>query len=55
MPVSQSILLDEALRKVGVDAKLIIIPGAGHGFGGSEQIQAVREFFDRVLRKPTAG
>jgi len=55
VPVSQSILLDEALRKAGVDAKLIIIPGAGHGFGGAEQIQAVREFFDRVLRKPTAG
>jgi acetyl esterase/lipase len=52
VPLSQSELLDAALKKAGVESKLIVIPGAGHGNGimiDSTQ-KEMRSFFDRHLK-----
>ncbi|RYX84050.1 alpha/beta hydrolase [bacterium] len=54
VPVSQSEIMDEALRKVGIESKLIVFPNAGHGYGEPELlVQTVNnslEFFDRHLK-----
>jgi acetyl esterase/lipase len=49
----QSQLLTEALKKAGVEVRLITLEGAGHGgeaFGKPEQRQAVEDFFDKHLK-----
>jgi dipeptidyl aminopeptidase/acylaminoacyl peptidase len=51
----QSELLLEALMKAGVESKLQIEPGAGHGFGGGptskeELAQQAAKFFDKHLK-----
>lgn len=52
VPVSQSQVFYDALKKVGVDATLKILKGAGHGFGPKfDADKPVVEFFDRHLRK----
>jgi len=54
VPMNQSELLVEALKKAGVEVTFQVIPGAGHGFGGPEIQKTVREFFARHL-KPGAA
>ncbi len=55
VPINQSQLLFEALRKSGVSAHLHTIHGAGHGqgFGGPEIEPMVSAFFERVLNSKT--
>lgn len=48
VPLEQSIVFDEALRKAGVDTTLIVIDGAGHGFP-REHLAAVKPWFDAHL------
>jgi acetyl esterase/lipase len=50
VPLGQSELLHEALRKAGVPSTLDVVPGAGHGFGGPEIQKKVDEFLDRHLK-----
>jgi len=53
VPLSQSQLLVDALKKAGVEARLITLKGAGHGgeaFGKPEVRQAVDDFFDKHLK-----
>lgn len=52
VPLSQSQVLHEALKKVGVDSTLKILQGAAHGFGPRfEAEKTVADFFDKHLRK----
>ena len=63
VPINQSQLLFEALRKAGVDVHFHTIRGAGHGqgFGGPEIEPMVAAFFERTLQsrgpvaRPTVG
>lgn len=54
VPHDQSVLLDKALRKAGVDVTFHTVVGGGHGRGGEfgtpELFERVRGFFDRHLR-----
>jgi len=50
VPFNQSELLYAALKKAGVDATLVPMKGAGHGFGGPEAIAPVEEFLKRCLK-----
>ncbi len=53
VPVSQSQLLANALKKAGVDVTLKIVPGAGHGgpaFQTAEMRQLIQQFFDKHLK-----
>lgn len=50
VPLGQSELLHAALQKAGVESKLHVVPGAGHGFGGRELDAMVDEFLDRHLK-----
>ena len=57
VPVSQSMLLQDALQKVDVPVETLIIAGADHGFAGSvargagaEAAEAALAFFGRVSR-----
>jgi acetyl esterase/lipase len=53
VPLRQSQLLAEALKKAGVEVRLITLEGAGHGgeaFGKPEQRQAIEDFFDKHLK-----
>lgn len=54
VPLVQSTILRDALKKAGVEVGLLVIEGAGHGFKGPQLEQAekaVAEFFDKHLRK----
>lgn len=52
VPVSQSQVFHEALKKAGVDSTLKVMEGAGHGFGPRyEAEKTVADFFDKHLRK----
>jgi len=55
VPLQQSRLFYDALQKAGVDARLEIIKGAGHGFGGLEIFKTVSDFFNKNLKKSPAG
>jgi acetyl esterase/lipase len=53
VPFTQSELLEEALRKAGVDVTLRPVKGAGHGgpqFSSEENRKLVEEFFDKHLK-----
>lgn len=50
VPLGQSELLHAALRTAGVESKLHVVPGAGHGFGGRDLEAMVDEFLDRHLK-----
>jgi acetyl esterase/lipase len=52
VPLKQSELLDAALRKAGVECKFVVVPGAGHVFGGPDIFKQVAGFFDQRLRRP---
>jgi len=51
VPFQQSELLYDKLKKAGVDVTFKPVPGAGHGFGGSEIQKQVFDFFDKHLKK----
>jgi acetyl esterase/lipase len=53
VPLSQSQVLVEALKKAGVEVDLRVLEGAGHGgaqFTSPESMKMIREFFDKHLR-----
>jgi acetyl esterase/lipase len=50
VPYAQSELLRDALQKAGADVTLQIIPGAGHGFRGTEPADTVVAFFEKHLK-----
>jgi dipeptidyl aminopeptidase/acylaminoacyl peptidase len=58
VPVEQSQRIAEALRKAGVEVRLVVIEGMGHGFNGNPTVRqkaldALNEalaFFDRHLK-----
>ena len=57
VPLHQSELLYDALKKAGVDATLYVVKGAGHGLRNSEEsseklFEMVAEFFDKHLKTP---
>ncbi len=51
VPAHQAQLLDEALRKAGVEVKLHLVKGAGHAVGGREVNELIVAFFDKQLKK----
>lgn len=50
VPVDQSIQFDKALDAAGVNSTLLVVKGAGHGFGGEAISRAVESFLARNLR-----
>ncbi|MEE8451685.1 MAG: alpha/beta hydrolase fold domain-containing protein [Thermoguttaceae bacterium] len=50
VPYNQSVRLDEALHKAGVDPLFITVEGGGHGFRAPEMTQRVHQFLDKHLR-----
>jgi acetyl esterase/lipase len=54
VPPSQSDLLNEALKKAGVETSYEVVKGAGHGgekFNTPESLKLVEDFFDKHLKK----
>lgn len=51
VPINQSELLYDALKKAGVEVEFVRIEGAGHGFGDKKYLLQVKEFFDKHLKK----
>lgn len=51
VPINQSELFHDALKKAGVHVIYEVVEGAGHGFRGQEHVQRVRRFFDEHLKK----
>lgn len=54
VPMVQSEMLDKALREAGVDCKLVIMKGCGHGFPSPDAYKIVADFFDEKLGRPSA-
>lgn len=53
VPLNQSELLYEALKKAGADVTFRVVPGGGHGFVGANSPalgEAVFRFFDQKLK-----
>src|SRR5262249_30270574 len=50
VPPHQAQMLNQALKKVGVDVRLHLVKGAGHGVGGKEFNEMIDEFFDKHLK-----
>ncbi len=50
VPMSQSQLFEEALRKAGVPVQLHLVPGAGHSVTQMNLDREVAAFFDRYLK-----
>ena len=53
VPIGQSELLDEALRKAGVESTFVRVPGNGHGgpgFASPENRKRIDEFFQKHLK-----
>lgn len=58
MPINQSHELEGAYERAGLDAKLIVVHGAGHGGGAffdSERTKVVAAFLDEHLRRDLAS
>jgi len=57
VPINQSQLLFDALKKAGVSVHFHTIKGAGHGqgFGGPQMDKLVNDFFDRHLKARAAA
>jgi acetyl esterase/lipase len=54
VPLSQSLAIVEAMKKAGVEAKLVVIKGGGHGgpgFDTPENRKVIEEFFAKHLGK----
>ena len=57
VPVQQSVVLDAALRKAGVETTLVIVPGGGHGgtaFTDAKYLFQMVAFMDRQLAPKAA-
>jgi acetyl esterase/lipase len=53
VPIQQAEIIVEKLKAAGVEAKLVVKPGAGHGWGGMEKdIATLADWFDAHLKKP---
>ncbi len=57
VPLHQSELLLDALKKAGVDASLYVVKGGGHGLRGGKEtpdelFRMVADFFDKQLKQP---
>lgn len=55
VPWSQATAMAEALTQAGVQGRVELVLGAGHGWGGAEldrTLQTAAVFFQRVLEKP---
>jgi len=53
VPIAQSERVEQAMKKVGAKVELIRMEGAGHGFQGEAQAQAIKasiDFLDRHLK-----
>lgn len=50
VPLTQSELLHEALKKAGADVTLHVVKGGAHGFGGPDIDKMVDAFFDKHLK-----
>lgn len=55
VPLSQSVLCMEALRRAGVEANIVVVEGAGHGWrddspGGAQVNEAILAFLKKHLR-----
>lgn len=52
VPVAQSETYHKALLAAGVKSTLVVVPGAGHGqgIGTPENMEKIREFFDKYLK-----
>jgi hypothetical protein len=63
VPMNQSELLAEALKKAGFEVGFHVVRGAGHGFTGEESFETVREAWTGIDyascstsdREPVAG
>jgi acetyl esterase/lipase len=56
VPIQQAEIIVEKLKAAGVEAKLVVKPGAGHGWGGLDKdILGCADWFDAHLKKPTAS
>jgi len=54
VPLNQSELLAEALKRAGVQVTFRVVHGAGHGFGAPEHFSLVRNFFiEHLCRTPS--
>lgn len=55
VPVEQSEEMDVALRKAGIESKLVVFPGLGHGYSDPDALNytvtASLKFFDSHLKK----
>ncbi|HZZ43729.1 MAG TPA: alpha/beta hydrolase [Tepidisphaeraceae bacterium] len=55
VPLEQSQAMIDALTKAGVPCKLIVKPGAGHGWlGADKDVQTIADWFDQYLKNPPA-
>ncbi|MBN2593835.1 MAG: alpha/beta hydrolase [Sedimentisphaerales bacterium] len=52
VPHNQSELLNDALKKTGVNVNFHTVKGGGHGFRNPEVDRMVQEFFDKHLKEP---
>jgi acetyl esterase/lipase len=50
VPLEQSKILHEALKKAGVESTFHVVEGAGHGFGGRGIMEMVQAFFNKHLK-----
>jgi acetyl esterase/lipase len=50
VPAHQAELLNEALKKAGVEVRHHVVKGGGHGIGGKEVNDLIDEFFDNHLK-----
>ncbi len=51
VPINQSVLLNEALKKAGVEVTFHTVEGGGHGFRDPEVDKMVLEFFTKHLKE----
>ncbi|HDC92221.1 MAG TPA: alpha/beta hydrolase, partial [Candidatus Acetothermia bacterium] len=59
VPYEESVRMADALRRAGVEARLLLIPGAGHGFinrldtpATRAAVAAILDFLDDTLAVP---
>jgi acetyl esterase/lipase len=52
VPPHQAELLADALKSAGIEVKLHLVAGAGHGVGGREVNDLIDQFFDSHLKRP---
>ena len=52
VPIQQAELIVDKLRQAGVEAKLVVKPGAAHGWPGLDKdVSTLADWFDQHLRK----